>query len=139
MPLSDVELGPKDVTILRWIIDLLYYGRALSTVRWSRPKCTTQHAMHVLAVYRASLSTIQAHQDQSAIEESDCKASWNMFVYGTGETRCMSDTDVRPSHLVGHEDTLPSQCSTLTHGAVAVAIVFVNRSTSTYLGSCAGK
>ena len=30
--------------------------------RWKGPKSTTEHATHVLVAYRASLSSIRAHQ-----------------------------------------------------------------------------
>lgn len=36
--------------------------------------------------------------------------SQSMYVDGVGTSRCMSDAATGPSHTVGYEDLLPSQC-----------------------------
>ena len=40
-------------------------------------------------------------EDPSCTEESECDSAWDMFIDDIGIQRCMSDTDARPSHIVG--------------------------------------
>lgn len=49
-------------------------------------------------------------EDESSTVESKCEGDSNMYVDGVGTSRCMSDAATGPSHTVGYEDLLPSQC-----------------------------
>lgn len=49
--------------------------------------------------------------DELVIEELEDEGACDTYVNGVGTLRCMFDADARPSHTVGHEDTLPSQCT----------------------------
>lgn len=49
--------------------------------------------------------------DELVIEELEDEGACDTYVHGVGTLRCMFDANARPSHTVGHEDTLPSQCT----------------------------
>ncbi|KAL4651575.1 hypothetical protein ACB092_01G170300 [Castanea dentata] len=54
---------------------------------------------------------VNEDEDEFVIEELKDKGACDTYVNGAKKPRCMFGTDARPSHSVGHEDTLPSQCT----------------------------